>query len=166
MRHETDDDTAATGLCKRVRLCRHLGAFDARVLADLVRKQRARLRHYPNNVSLDAAQAMKFRGYLTAALIVLLPAAGIAYCTIRDGRLDANFKSVSLGMSPEQVVDTMGTPSWDGKCGTRPLTGRLPPDCVREFGYADTLAPLTPEYWLIWFGSNERVIHTAKLVSP
>src|ERR1700674_3524654 len=156
MRHKADDDTPATGLCKRVRLCRHLGAFDARVLADLVRKQRARLRHYPNNVSLDAAQAMKFRGYLTAALIVLLPAAGIAYCTIRDGRLDANFKSVSLCMSPEQVVDTMGTPSWDGKCGTRPMT-TLPLDCARELGYADTLAPLTPGYWLIWFGRDGRV---------
>jgi len=54
---------------------------------------------------------MKFRGYLTAALIVLLPAAGIAYCTFRDDRLAANFKNVSLGMSPEQVVGTMGAPS-------------------------------------------------------
>jgi hypothetical protein len=109
---------------------------------------------------------MKFRGYLTAALIVLLPAAGIAYCTIRDDRLAANFKNVSLGMSPEQVVGTIGTPTWDGKCGTRPMTTRFPPDCRRELGYADTLAPLTPGYWLIWFGSNGRVFDTIRIMSP
>src|ERR1700694_3026051 len=68
MRYKGDDDTAATGLCKRVRLCRHLGAFDARVLADLVRKQRARLRHYPNNVSLGS-QFVKLRHHQTRASV-------------------------------------------------------------------------------------------------
>ncbi len=105
-------------------------------------------------------------GCLTVLIILLMPVAGIAWCSVRDDLLAANFKKISSGMSPEPVIGTMGTPSWDGKCGTRPLATYLPKDCVRELGYADTLAPLTPEYWLIWFGADGRVVDTAHLVSP
>src|ERR1700694_5127649 len=105
-------------------------------------------------------------GCLTVLMILLMSVAGMAWCTIRDDLLAENFKKISSGMSPKQVIDTMGLPSWDGKCGTRPLATYLPKDCVRELGYADTLAPLTPGYWLIWFGTEGRVVHTARLVSP
>jgi hypothetical protein len=69
------------------------------------------------------------------------------------------------GMSPGQVVEIMGTPSWDDRCGARMPTG-LPDQCTREMGYAVSLAPLIPHYYLIWFGNDGRVVKAAPILSP
>jgi hypothetical protein len=99
------------------------------------------------------------------AVTLVLLALGVVSCTIRDNLLQSHFSKISSGMSPDQVVDIMGTPSWDGRCGAKLPTG-LPAHCTREFGYAVTLAPLDDSYYLVWFGNDGRVTDTAPIISP
>jgi hypothetical protein len=68
-------------------------------------------------------------------------------------------------MSVDQVIDIMGRPAWDDRCGARMPTGR-PDPCAREFGYAVTLPLINPRYYLIWFGSDGHVVRTAPIMSP
>jgi hypothetical protein len=106
---------------------------------------------------------MKLR---TASLgIAILMALSVSWCSVRDDRLEANFSKILPGMSVDQVRGIMGSPSWDGQCGAKIPTG-LPSQCTREFGYAVTLAPVNPSYYLIWFGNDERVLETAPITSP
>ena len=102
------------------------------------------------------------------AILVLLPvflALSVGWCTMRDNLLEYHFGQILPGMSAQQVVAIMGTPSWDDRCGSKMLTG-LPAQCTREFGYAVTLHPITPRYYLIWFGNDDRVVDTAPITSP
>lgn len=98
-------------------------------------------------------------------MAILVPALAVSFCTVRDKLLQAHFERVSSGMSVEQVIRIMGLPSWDDRCGAKMRTG-LPHPCKREIGYSETLAPLMPRYYLIWFGDDGRVIDTAPITSP
>jgi len=108
---------------------------------------------------------MKIRTAVSLGVVILLVALSASWCFVRDDRLEADFSKILPGMSADQVLDIMGRPSWDGQCGARMPTG-LPTQCTRELGYAVTLAPLNPSYYLIWFGNNERVVETAPITSP
>jgi hypothetical protein len=94
-----------------------------------------------------------------------VPLLFVVYCVCHDHFLEAHFGKVSPGMVPDQVVAIMGRPSWDGRCGAKMPTG-LPTPCKREIGYSETLAPLMPRYYLIWFGDDGRVVDTAPITSP
>jgi hypothetical protein len=95
----------------------------------------------------------------------MLPVLFIGWCTRRDGLLEAHFNTIKPGMSPDDVTRIMGKPSWVGRCGAKMPTG-LPAQCTREFGYAETLAPILPRYYLIWLGRDSLVVETAPITSP
>jgi hypothetical protein len=108
---------------------------------------------------------MKLRKVVTLALILSLPPVLIGWWTIRDDLLWSRFNQIAPGMSPDQVVGIMGTPSWDDRCGAKMPTG-LPAQCTREFGYSVTLPLLNPRYYLIWFGKDGRVVEADPITSP
>jgi hypothetical protein len=58
----------------------------------------------------------------------------------------------------------MGKPWKDESCGEY-LGGNFS-GCVEEFVYAHPYAPLVPEYWVVDFNSNHRVIDSQHLISP
>ena len=102
---------------------------------------------------------------IAVAAVVLLLTIFLSWCTFQDNRTAASFSRISKGMAMDQVRAILGAPSWDAQCGAKMPTG-LPPDCVREFGYSATLAPLNPTYYLIWFGANGEVVETSLIDSP
>ena len=108
---------------------------------------------------------MRPRTVASLSSVILLVLLSVSWCTVRDHRLDAHFGKVSPGMSVDPVLSTMGEPSWDGRCGAKLPTG-LPSQCTRELGYAVSLAPAAPSYYLIWFGNDGRVVETAPITSP
>jgi hypothetical protein len=58
----------------------------------------------------------------------------------------------------------MGAPWKDEKCGD--YLGGQPAGCVVDFIYAHPYAPYAPQYWVIDFDSQQRVINKVHLVSP
>lgn len=108
---------------------------------------------------------MKLRAVVTRSAILLVPVFAVSWCAARDHLMEAHFGEVVPGMSRDEVVRRMGTPSWEDRCGAKMATG-LPAQCAKELGYSETLAPLLPRYYLIWFGNDGRVVHTAPITSP
>jgi hypothetical protein len=108
---------------------------------------------------------MRRRTVIYALVAVALPALAISWCAARDNRLEANFGRLMPGMSAEDVIRVMGRPSWDGPCGAKMPAG-MPNGCAREIGYAVSLAPIVPSYYLIWFAKDGRVVETAPISSP
>jgi hypothetical protein len=102
---------------------------------------------------------------LVRSSIILTPVLLITWCVGSDQRQEAQFAKVLPGMSPAQVVEQMGKPTWDGKCGAKMPTG-LPKQCTREMGYRTPLAPLVPSYYLVWFGRDGLVTSSAPINSP
>jgi hypothetical protein len=102
---------------------------------------------------------------LVRSIVILTPVLLISWCTGSDQLQEAHFAKVVPGMSPMQVVDLMGKPTWDGRCGARMPTG-LPKQCTREMGYRTPLAPVIPSYYLVWFGSDGLVTSSAPINSP
>ena len=69
-------------------------------------------------------------------------------------------------MSREAVTGVMGTPRSTEVCGP----GIFAPDkldrCFETDVYPDSFAPLQPEYWVIWFNRDRRVIDKYYFQSP
>jgi hypothetical protein len=68
-------------------------------------------------------------------------------------------------MTAAEVKTAMGAPSWVGQCGTRFPVGRIA-GCQSEWGYSAALAPLNPTYYLVWFGTDGRVVKAVLIGSP
>jgi hypothetical protein len=100
---------------------------------------------------------------LTAA--TLLGAALVASCTARQRFLENQFTNVATGMSSMQVVAALGKPTTVTRCGEAGGTEDLT-QCARDFVYSDPLAPMIPRYYVVSFGGDGRVLHTAVLTSP
>lgn len=112
---------------------------------------------------------MKWRKIIAPVVIVALPVVSVTSCTLRDLRLDTDFMAVTTKMSFQEVGHIMGSPSWNSDCSR----GRLPEvptpaNCARELGYSASLAwtGFAPMWWVVWFGTDGTVIHSAKIVSP
>jgi hypothetical protein len=112
---------------------------------------------------------MKWRKIVLPVVILGLPVIGVTSCILRDHRLDADFKAVTTKMSLQEVAQIMGSPSWNSDCSPGQLPEvRRPANCAREHGYSASLAwtGFEPMWWIIWFGTDGTVIHSAKIVSP
>lgn len=84
--------------------------------------------------------------------------------TVRVPRLNASFEVIKENDTKETVLESMGNPRRIEGCGE--YLGDNPTGCVREFVYAHPYAPLAPEYWVVYFNSNNRVLGKVHLVSP
>jgi hypothetical protein len=97
------------------------------------------------------------------ALIALLPAA----CIVHDHNLAAGFATISDGMTQNAVKTTLGQPSGVLDCspGIFAPPG-LPDSCVEIYVYASTWEPLNPEYHVVYFDREKRVISKYDFASP
>jgi|HubBroStandDraft_1064217.scaffolds.fasta_scaffold204140_2 hypothetical protein len=83
---------------------------------------------------------------------------------VRVNKLEHSFSLVNDNDAKSLVLERMGPPWKDEGCGQ--YLGGQPTGCAEEFIYAHPFAPYVPEYWVVDFGSNHRVINHVHLVSP
>jgi hypothetical protein len=74
-----------------------------------------------------------------------------------------NILRVRPGEAKADVLKQMGNPWKDEECG---FLGGSSKKCTEEFVYAHPYAPLLPEYWVISFDQNRRVIDHVYSTSP
>ena len=96
----------------------------------------------------------------------LLSIAGlrIAISFVRFSKVEREFASVQIGQSRQEIVSRFGKPRYySGRCGViaDPLKA-----CSLEYVYGHPFAPLIPEYYIVSFSSDERVIHADRYSSP
>ena len=109
---------------------------------------------------------MKLRKGLVTGLIALVPASLVSFGIVRESSLGADFERVSVGMSEQQVIRVMGRLGWTERCPSGPLTDPCLGRCVEAYVYPSSFAPLIPEYWVIWFDSDKRVVGKLDCQSP
>jgi hypothetical protein len=88
-----------------------------------------------------------------------------ATCVARrahDVRLHSSVHRVRAGMTADEAVKTLGSPSWRGECGAK--MGST--DCVTELGYSSSFAPLLPSYMVVRLDRRGRVMAVDRLTSP
>ena len=79
-----------------------------------------------------------------------------------DVRLQRSVHRVRAGMTADEAVKILGSPSWRGKCGAK--MGST--DCVFELGYRSSFAPLLPNYMVVRLDRRGRVMAVDTLTSP
>ena len=101
---------------------------------------------------------------LTILGLGLIISALILWPVLRVRQIGSAFSGVKENDPKELVLKRMGKPWKDEECGQ--YLGGFPAGCAEEFVYAHPYAPFIPEYWVISFNSNHRVIRNVHLVSP
>jgi hypothetical protein len=102
-------------------------------------------------------------GSILAGAGLLVIAAALGYCQVKSTQLNTAFEKIVIGESERDVIAKMGPHRIVEGCGCyygRPIAG-----CAREYVYFPPFT-IVDEAWLIAFGANEAVHHTAHFVSP
>jgi hypothetical protein len=108
---------------------------------------------------------MKRKALWLAVALAAVLGLWLAAAVTRDSRYRSNFDLVHRGMSRDRVIALMEHPSKEGSCGD-PIGGRPPTGCALEVRYANSFAPLDPEYYVIWYDQRRTVVDSAFIGSP
>jgi hypothetical protein len=82
----------------------------------------------------------------------------------RYAKAERSFASVQIGDSRASVIGRMGKPNYhEGKCGVIHFPDK---NCAVEYVYSHPFAPLVPEYHIISFSPDDRVIEADEWDSP
>jgi hypothetical protein len=99
-----------------------------------------------------------------AAGILLVVALRTAVSFRRFSRVERRFASVQNGESRASIVAKMGTPNYyAGKCGVIHVPDKR---CALEYVYSHPFAPLIPEYYIVSFSTDDRVVEADQWRSP
>ena len=83
---------------------------------------------------------------------------------VHYSKAQRNFSSIQSGESRATVNATMGKPNYyKGKCGVIHVPSK---DCAFEYVYSHPFAPFVPEYQIVNFSADDRVIDTEEWDSP
>jgi hypothetical protein len=101
---------------------------------------------------------------LSVACILFLLAAKTVVEFVRYSKVERGFVSVRVGESRAVVVSKIGSPNYQaGRCGIIHSPGH---DCALEYVYSHPLAPINPEYHIVSFSADDRVIEAKQWDSP
>ena len=101
---------------------------------------------------------------MLSACLLLLLAARIVVAFLRYSKAERYFASVQVGETRASVIARMGNPNYHaGKCGVIHLPSK---ECAAEYVYSHPFAPLVPEYKIVSFSRDDRVIETDEWDSP
>ena len=105
---------------------------------------------------------MKRAIYLVVCCTVLMMALWLAWAFMRDRKLWREFDTIKTGATQREVLEKLGKPKRVENCGEfmGPLTKAEMEGCVKEYFYASPFAPLLPQYYVVRFDANKRVIST------
>src|ERR1700722_12258282 len=114
-----------------------------------------------NRISGEGQIAMKVTLLMAFAVALIL---AILVPALRVRHYEFEFDAISDGSTREFVLAKMGRPWKQEKCGE--YLGGVAPGCVQEFIYAHPYAPYSPEYWVVQFDANKKVVSHVHLISP
>jgi hypothetical protein len=96
--------------------------------------------------------------------VLLVFAVKTAAAFARFSRVERQFVTVQTGESRTSVIAKMGKPNYhSGGCGVIHVPGKA---CAVEYVYSHPFAPLVPEYYIVSFASDDRVIEADQWNSP
>ena len=79
-------------------------------------------------------------------------------------RVESRFSSIQTGDSRAAVMAKLGRPNYyEGRCGVIHVPNK---NCSLEFVYSHPLAPIIPEYHIVAFSIDGRVIEADDWNSP
>jgi len=96
---------------------------------------------------------MATRIFFIAIALGLIIAAIWAY--EHDQRLTKNLSQVTIGDPNEVVRELLGDPTSEGECGEMTLA---PKECVNEYVYRYWYSIFQPQYLVVWFDHDGKVI--------
>ena len=109
---------------------------------------------------------MKLRRIIVPVLVILSPFIFLSACKYQDTRRGSRFGAVSVGMPAPDVIDLLGFPDVDERCGATFGRPYDVPDCMRDLVYSSAGAPLIPQHWTIFLDRNDRVAGKYAYSSP
>lgn len=80
--------------------------------------------------------------------------------------MSTNFAAVADGVTQDQVIQLMGTPHNVGGCYDGALAAYHLDGCAESYIHASAWVPLNPEYPVVWFDRQKRVIGKYDFASP
>jgi hypothetical protein len=107
----------------------------------------------------------KIRIALTLTVgVLLILALRTVVAFLRFSRVEREFASVQNGQSRASVITKMGRPNYyAGKCGVVHFPDK---NCATEYVYSHPFAPIIPEYYIVSFSSDDRVVEADQWDSP
>ena len=123
------------------------------------------LRGYHLGKTTEKPVSRKVRVALVlSACVLLVLAARTAAAFARYSKAERYFASVQIGDSRASVVARMGKPNYHaGECGVIHFPSK---ECAVEYVYSHPFAPLIPEYKIVSFSRDDRVIEADEWDSP
>jgi hypothetical protein len=111
------------------------------------------------------AISRKYRVLMILSVSAILALAAKTVIAFRRyGKAERSFKSVQIGETRASVIGKMGRPNYHGgKCGVIHIPDKA---CVVEYVYSHPLAPIVPEYYIVSFSHDDRVIEAQEWNSP
>jgi hypothetical protein len=121
----------------------------------------------------DKTKLSQIMGNILVWGVATAPFTSLAYCSLYNSNLQSNMEKIKAGQTKKEVIDRLGSPSWDDACfyNEHNRYGADDPElkgkCTRELGYRPAFGGL-PEgsYYLVWFDADDRVITTGEIHSP
>jgi hypothetical protein len=99
-----------------------------------------------------------------AVILVLLLTLKVSYSFLRFHHVRRTFDQIGIGFSRERVLDKLGQPNYhSGACLDDMKLSAL---CDRELVYSYPFAPWVPEYYVVDFSSDGRVLDREHVISP
>ena len=96
--------------------------------------------------------------------LFLFAGAKLATAFARFSKIEKEFSSVELGQSRISVLGILGSPNYhEGKCGVIHFPEK---NCAIEYVYSHPFAPWIPDYYIVAFSSENRVIEADHWTSP
>jgi hypothetical protein len=101
---------------------------------------------------------------ISAASIVLVLAVRTVFAFIPYSEVERGFASVRVGETRTAVITSIGKPNYyAGKCGVIHFPDK---NCALEYVYSHPFAPIVPDYYIISFSADDRVIEAGPWDSP
>ncbi len=99
-----------------------------------------------------------------AACVLLVLTVRTVVAFARFSKVEREFSFVQDGQSRAAVITKIGKPNYyAGKCGVIHVPIKT---CAVEYVYSHPFAPLIPEYYIVSFSSDDRVIEADQWDSP
>ena len=101
---------------------------------------------------------------LIGSLVLIAVTAKLVTAFVRYARVESRFSLIQTGDSRDFVMSKLGKPNYyQGKCGVIHVPDK---SCSLEFVYSHPFAPIIPEYHIISFSIDDRVIDAEDWNSP
>jgi hypothetical protein len=99
-----------------------------------------------------------------AGALLFVIGARVIFAFVNYARVERNFPLIRQGDPRDYVAAKLGKPNYyHGNCGVIHVPNK---ECALEYVYSHPFAPLIPEYLIVSFSKNGRVIEAESWDSP